>query len=103
DRRQRGGGGAGGGVRARARAAGAAHLGAGSGVAPLSPRRVGDPRDGRGRDAGGEPQRGRGPAFRSARGGVDVNVTERTALLDGLVLHDELRATVDDRTLEILD
>ena len=32
-----------------------------------------------------------------------MNATERTALLDGLVLHDELRATVDDRTLEILD
>ena len=32
-----------------------------------------------------------------------MNVTERTALLDGIVLHDELRATVDDRTLEILD
>jgi exopolysaccharide biosynthesis polyprenyl glycosylphosphotransferase len=32
-----------------------------------------------------------------------VNATERTALLDGLALHDELRATVDDRTLEILD
>ncbi|TMM11503.1 MAG: ribbon-helix-helix protein, CopG family [Actinobacteria bacterium] len=32
-----------------------------------------------------------------------VNVTERTALLDGLVLHDELRATVDDKTLEILE
>jgi exopolysaccharide biosynthesis polyprenyl glycosylphosphotransferase len=32
-----------------------------------------------------------------------VNAIERTALLDGIVLHDELRATVDDRTLEILD
>jgi exopolysaccharide biosynthesis polyprenyl glycosylphosphotransferase len=32
-----------------------------------------------------------------------MNATERTALLDGLALHDELRATVDDRTLEILD
>jgi exopolysaccharide biosynthesis polyprenyl glycosylphosphotransferase len=32
-----------------------------------------------------------------------MNATERTALLDGLRLHDELRATVDDQTLEILD
>jgi exopolysaccharide biosynthesis polyprenyl glycosylphosphotransferase len=32
-----------------------------------------------------------------------VNATERVALLDGLALHDELRATVDDRTLEIVD
>lgn len=32
-----------------------------------------------------------------------MNATERTALLDGLLLHDELRSTVDDRTLEILD
>ena len=32
-----------------------------------------------------------------------MNATERTALLDGLVLHDELRSTVDDRTLEIVD
>jgi exopolysaccharide biosynthesis polyprenyl glycosylphosphotransferase len=32
-----------------------------------------------------------------------MNATERVALLDGLALHDELRATVDDRTLEILD
>jgi exopolysaccharide biosynthesis polyprenyl glycosylphosphotransferase len=28
---------------------------------------------------------------------------DRTAILDGLVLHDELRATVDDRTLEIVE
>ena len=32
-----------------------------------------------------------------------MNATERVALLDGLVLHDELRATVDAKTLEILD
>ena len=32
-----------------------------------------------------------------------MNATERMALLDGLALHDELRATVDDRTLAILD
>jgi exopolysaccharide biosynthesis polyprenyl glycosylphosphotransferase len=32
-----------------------------------------------------------------------VNATERVALLDGVALHDELRATVDDKTLQILD
>jgi len=32
-----------------------------------------------------------------------MNATERVALVDGLALHDELRATVDDRTLEIVD
>jgi lipopolysaccharide/colanic/teichoic acid biosynthesis glycosyltransferase len=32
-----------------------------------------------------------------------VNTVERTALLEGLQLHDELRATVDERTLQILD
>ena len=32
-----------------------------------------------------------------------MNATERVALLDGLALHDELRATVDERTLQILD
>lgn len=32
-----------------------------------------------------------------------MNATERTALLQGLELYDEMTATVDDRTLEILD
>lgn len=32
-----------------------------------------------------------------------MNATERAALLDGLALHDELRATIDDKTLEIVD
>jgi exopolysaccharide biosynthesis polyprenyl glycosylphosphotransferase len=32
-----------------------------------------------------------------------VNATERTALLDGLALHDELRGTIDEKTLEIVD
>jgi exopolysaccharide biosynthesis polyprenyl glycosylphosphotransferase len=32
-----------------------------------------------------------------------VNATERAALLDGLELHDELRGTVDEKTLEIVD
>jgi exopolysaccharide biosynthesis polyprenyl glycosylphosphotransferase len=32
-----------------------------------------------------------------------MNGAERAAILDGLALHDELRATVDDRTLEIVD
>jgi exopolysaccharide biosynthesis polyprenyl glycosylphosphotransferase len=32
-----------------------------------------------------------------------VNATERAALLGGLELYDEMNATVDDRTLEILD
>ena len=32
-----------------------------------------------------------------------MNVTERSALTEGLQLYDEMTATVDERTLEILD
>ena len=32
-----------------------------------------------------------------------MNATERAALLQGLELYDEMNATVDERTLEILD
>ena len=39
-----------------------------------------------------------------ARGGATtMNAADQTAILDGLELHDELRATVDERTLEIVD
>ena len=32
-----------------------------------------------------------------------MNATERAALLQGLEIHDEMTATVDERTLEILE
>src|SRR5581483_2839307 len=102
-RRRRCARGGGGRLRGRARAAGAARVGAGAAaVRPARGGRVGGGRERRGPDAGALAERRGGRGLRAPRGS-GVNTIERTALLDGLQLHDELRATVDERTLQILD
>src|SRR3954466_12579325 len=56
-----------------------------------------------GNERRGHPERPRRLDLR-AKGGPGVNATiERSALLHGVELYDEMTATVDDRTLEILD
>src|SRR5439155_2805468 len=57
-----------------------------------------------GRDRGVHPERAcRGDSRpKRIRGGVNAT-TERAALVEGLEIYDEMTATVDDRTLEILE
>jgi hypothetical protein len=71
-------------------------------AAPAARRHVGEHRRRHRSGAAGDPQRRRRRGLR-ARSSAGMIASGRTAILDGLGVHEEQRGSVDDRTLEILE